>query len=287
LLETTTIASPQRPGSAAAQRIIAALAGLVPLRLKLRLIGNQSDPSRFAEAVHFIFNRLPLQRFQVLPCQGALKGYLMKVDWQKHRSYVYGTWEPAVVGAIRETVRRGMIALDVGAHGGFYTLLLSKLVGQNGRVISFEPVPANFQMLQENIILNNCLNITAVNKALGEYCGQMEMAVRGSDSSLVRGSVSRGKVDGKVVVPLISLDKFAADSGLGVQFIKIDVEGAEEWVLNGSRETIGRYHPVIVDELHGFDVCREKHPVIKQLGLFGYDIQWLSKWDYTAHVLAR
>ncbi|MGC2280676.1 MAG: hypothetical protein WA603_11710, partial [Candidatus Acidiferrales bacterium] len=75
----------------------------------------------------------------------------MRVDWQIHRSFAYGTWEPEVVQAVQQEVTAGMNVLDLGAQSGFYTLLLSRLVGPEGRVFAFEPLPANFRLLDENV----------------------------------------------------------------------------------------------------------------------------------------
>jgi tRNA A58 N-methylase Trm61 len=72
----------------------------------------------------------------------------MRVDWQIHRSFVYGSWEPEVVGMIKQQVTAGMRVLDLGAQSGFYSLLFSKLVGPQGSVIAFEPLPANYRLLR-------------------------------------------------------------------------------------------------------------------------------------------
>jgi hypothetical protein len=71
--------------------------------------------------------------------QGALKGYRMSIDWNRFRSFVYGTWEPEVLGAVTATVKPCMTVIDIGAHIGYYTLLFVKFVGPNGRVVAFEP----------------------------------------------------------------------------------------------------------------------------------------------------
>jgi len=64
----------------------------------------------------------------------------MRVDWMSQRSFIYGSWEPEVQQAFGGLVREGRRALDIGAHIGYYTLLLSKLVGNSGKVIAFEPL---------------------------------------------------------------------------------------------------------------------------------------------------
>jgi len=68
---------------------------------------------------------------------------------------------------LEKIVRPGMTVLDVGGNIGLYTVLLSRLVGPAGRVISFEPDPALFALLRENCALNGCTNVEAHNLALG------------------------------------------------------------------------------------------------------------------------
>jgi FkbM family methyltransferase len=268
-------------------RLIAPLANLVPRKLKLRLIGKPQAPTRFATWVHSVLNLLPVESFPVLPCQGALSGFRMKINWQDHRSFVHGTWEPEVVNAVEKVVRPGMTTLDVGAYSGFYTLLLSKLAGRDGRIISFEPLPANFRLLQENIALNQCRNILAVNKALGDRTEQMEMTVRGSESALMRRRTPEAGGAATMNVPVVSIDDFLMDANLAVDFIKMDAEGAEGLILEGARNTIARCHPTLVVELHYFEFDRENHPAIRQLAAWDYEVEWLNIGGCTAHILAR
>src|SRR5579863_676039 len=158
------------------RRVITALAGLVPSRSKESLIGSPSNPSWMSRVIHGIMNRIPGEPFPCLSCTGILDGYRMKVDWSRFRAFAYGTWEPEVVKAVTEVVREGFVAIDVGAHLGYYALILSRLVGSNGQVIAFEPIPSNFRILSENIELNHCKNIQAVNKAVSDRSGRCEGA---------------------------------------------------------------------------------------------------------------
>ena len=127
------------------------VAGYVPRSVKTALRGQHGSPHWLANRIHDFLNRLPVDRYPVLACAGRLKGYQMRVDWQIHRAFVYDSWEPEVTQAIDRTVKPGMIVVDIGAQSGFYTLLLSKRVGLNGKVIAFEPLPANYRLLDENL----------------------------------------------------------------------------------------------------------------------------------------
>ena len=127
------------------QRIISRVADYVPLRIKVALRGQRGSPRRLANFIHCFLNRLPTERYPILPCGGVLKGFRMRVDWQIHRGFVYGSWEPEVVESIQKHVVARMTVLDIGAQSGFYSLLLSRLVGGEGRVFAFEPFPQIFE----------------------------------------------------------------------------------------------------------------------------------------------
>ena len=239
-----------------------------------------------ANTIHLLLDQLPGDRFPILSCGGELEGYRMRIDWSKHRSFVYGTWEPHVVEALVQAVEPGTVAVDIGAHIGFYTLLLSKRVGQSGLVVAFEPLPPNFRVLRENLQLNFCPHVRAVNKAVTDRPGRLEATIPREEA--LPGSVSLFADYGgePVVIDTVTLDEFVRGLTTPVHFIKIDVEGAEDVVLAGAIETIKSCHPKMIIELHHFNFPREQHPVLPMLREFGYKLRWLNQWDLTSHVMA-
>jgi FkbM family methyltransferase len=267
-------------------RIAASSARLVPNRLKLSLLGQPGNPSRFANWFHSLLNRLPAEKFPVLPCAGALGGYRMRINWEKRRTYVYGTYEVQVVEAIKRVVKPGMIAMDIGANSGYYTLLLSKLVGNSGRVTAYEPLPPNFQFLEENIALNRCSNVRAERAAVAEHSGHLDFGLPEPNSSLWAGPVPEDAGRASIRVSAVAIDDFIESTGSPLHFLKIDVEGAEGSVLAGATSTIRRFHPTMVVELHDYEVHGTNHPVIGQLTGMGYEVRPLDDGMYCAHVLA-
>lgn len=216
----------------------------------------------------------------------------MKIDWHRHRSYIYGTWEPEVVNALSRVISEGNIALDIGSHTGFYALLLSKLVGQSGTVIAFEPLPGNFRILEENIGLNQLNSrVIAINKAvLDSSNDEVRLTVPIDESSSLNsspwGSVFKDSGDA-VIVKAVALDDFLNEIKLPVNFIKMDVEGAEDLVVLGALKTIERHHPTMLIELHHPDSRAEDHPIIPLLNGLNYEIEWLDRLHPTSHVLVR
>lgn len=185
------------------RRVVSRLQSILPESIRRSLLGSPSDPSRLANAVHAVLNRLPGEELTCLPCQGVLKGYQMKIDWSRHRSFIYGSWEPDVVKAIEDIVPSGAYALDIGAHIGFYTLLLAKIVGPHGRVSAFEPLPWNFSVLSDNIRLNHCTHVDAINKALLDRTCDLQADIR-IDEVLPEVSLSLPPMGRNAPLPLPS-----------------------------------------------------------------------------------
>ena len=132
---------------------------LMPPTLRRMIIGRSDQPSRMATVFHNLVNSIKADRSEAFPCYGPLQGFRMSTDWRRYRGYIYGNWEPVATQAIVTNAKRGMCVFDIGAHLGYYSLLLAKCVGSVGRVVSFEASPQNFSTLQRNISANNLNNV--------------------------------------------------------------------------------------------------------------------------------
>ena len=269
------------------ERIISRVAEFIPLRIKLALRGDRAAPSRLANTIHSFLNRLATERYPILPCGGVLKGFRMRVDWQLHRSFAYGSWEPEVVRSIQDHVHSGTRVLDIGAQSGFYSLLLSRLVGPAGTVFAFEPLPANFRILEENLRLNSIQNVMIRREAVSDFSGNISFDFPREEVSLIAGPLLPSDNLGTFQVPAISLDEFVRQTGGPIHFIKMDVEGAETAVLRGAVQTLKAFHPSMVVELH-YDLPQDGlHPAITLLQELGYQIEWLNEVAYRSHIFAR
>jgi FkbM family methyltransferase len=173
-----------------------------------------------------------------------------------------GILEPALTVLVHEFLRPGMRAMDVGAHIGYYTVLMAGLVGSSGEVYSFEPVPGNFQLLKENCLLNHCAHVCRLfNTALGKEEGTGNIHVFPHDTasstfaqlpgSLLQFWPSRPRTE---AVSITTLDQVMSSAGFPpFDFIKMDVEGAESLVLEGGTEFLRKCllpHTVIALELN-------------------------------------
>jgi len=268
------------------ENVIPRLLGWVPISWRRALIGRPDNPSRVATLAHDLLNRVPSGESQVYECQGALEGYRMSIDWNRFRSFVYGTWEPEVFRAVTATVKPGMTVIDIGAHIGYYTLLFAKCVGPNGRVVAFEPLPVNFELLKKNIQLNELTYIQTFPQAVFSRNEEIILTVPDDLPHSGDASVYHGRGTKQFRVPAIALDTFCDSAGLRPDILKMDVEGAEYDVLIGAERTIGRYRPKLLIELHHFDGNLAAHPVPDLLTSWGYRIQWIERSEMTSHILA-
>ena len=147
----------------------------------------------------------------------------------RNRDLLLGEYEPAVAKRIRAVLRPGMTFCDVGANMGVFTLFAAKLVGAAGRVVAFEPIPDNAQVLRTNIALNGRTNVLLLEKAIAEKSGRAEIhlsSLCGCHSLLARPDAPAGR---SLFVETIRLDEI---EGLErMDLLKIDAEGAEVSVL--------------------------------------------------------
>ncbi len=188
--------------------------------------------------------------------KGPLKhSILPKTSASENLSMLLGRYEPAVVF---ELLSAGPIdvAYDVGAHLGFMSLALSKLVGKVGRVFAFEPIPENRVAIDRLVDMNRLDQVIQVTPlALGESNGKKRMLLRESSSMHQLEEAYNGKgpnIYSTVDVESCTLDSFVFERRNPFpQLIKIDVEGAEESVLKGALKTLEVYKPTLVVEIHG------------------------------------
>jgi FkbM family methyltransferase len=158
-------------------------------------------------------------------------------------------------------VRPGDTALDVGANVGAHAVFLSHLVGKRGRVLAFEPLPANIDALKETVHRRaRHENIAILPIAVGNSVsdeGRVTLKIPGDD--LTQASLARqttGSWEGKpavreVAVPLTSLDTNKVVQSLRhIELVKIDVEGGELGVLRGGSQTLSRHLPFIYCEAY-------------------------------------
>jgi FkbM family methyltransferase len=193
--------------------------------------------------------------------------------------HLYGEWAQNELGFIRQFIEPGSVVLDVGAYVGTHTLAFAHFVGEDGRVIAFEPMPESFDVLKGNVSANQLSNVRLEKVAVAERAGSIEISTLDIDQAASFGSTSlKGRyVHGSacseqeeavqtkapVEVPTVAIDGFGFEK---CSLIKIDAEGMESAVLKGAAETIGRLGPVVYAECNCVDEGLKSLRLFKELG---------------------
>lgn len=172
------------------------------------------------------------------------------------------------------------VFVDIGANIGKYTIKMSKMLKQKGKVIAIEPEPSNLKILKKNILLNNLVrynNLIVKAVACSDKEGIFNLYLNKEHEG--SHSLSR-KTENKIKVKLEKLDSIIKKLKLKrVDLIKIDVEGAELEVLKGAKNTIKKYKPKIIFECQS---PKSMETVQNILELIGYNIKKIDNENYLA-----
>lgn len=172
---------------------------------------------------------------------------------------LFGRYETETSSYIRTHVKGG-IAVDVGAHVGYFSRLLAN---RADHVYAFEPDPINYQLLVKNT--KSFRNITPVQSALSDITGTASFYI--VPDSTFRHSLRAEEGSIESVVAVITLDEFMKKNPGVISFVKIDVEGLEEKVLTGMNEVRERDNPLIIAEMPINDRYTPISPAIGRHGL--------------------
>lgn len=168
--------------------------------------------------------------------------------------YALGTVEPATQEVLHVLCQRNWVCYDVGASVGFFSLILGRLVGPTGKVVSFEPSPPALERLRHNVALNPDLPIAVLPLALSNQDGAAPFDARAELAlgRLVSPSQPPGSATARqVAVQVRRLDTLVAERDLAPpDLIKIDVEGAEVDVFDGMERLLHAKRPLIVCSMH-------------------------------------
>ena len=172
-----------------------------------------------------------------------------------------GFWEMGLTMHMARQVRAGMVAIDVGANFGYYTILLGALVGDTGRVYAIEPAPTAAAMLRRSVELNGLQNVATVIEAAAGAADDAHSLLfvpqREPKNAQIVASPEGLDAGGSLHdVPQTRIDSLTA-AGTRVDFVKIDAEGAEEAIVAGMLETLRRDQPRLVLE---FNAARAREP---------------------------
>lgn len=201
--------------------------------------------------------------------------------------YIGGCIEPNEFAFINSILKEGMVMIDVGANDGLFTIFGASQVGQNGHILAFEPSTREVSRLQANVQINHHLkNITIIAKAASNKMGlaQLKISEYGHEGQNTLGNFAWAvQQAGVETVETCCLDLLPEVRALHrLDFMKIDVEGAELKVLQGAQEIIRKFKPVILLELLDRSLQYQESSAsqvvqcLKSLGYLIYDFSPVS-----------
>lgn len=196
-------------------------------------------------------------------------------DWRAMPLEVlnFGAYELAEWAMMRQLIPPGATMLDVGANLGWYTLHAAQ-ADPNLQVHAFEPIPTTFGYLERNVALNGLHNVRLYNFGFSNQPGPAVFYFYPEGAgNAAAADLSGAASTQKVICELRTLDGFIQETGLTVDFLKCDVEGAELFVFQGGLEMLRSQKPIIFSEmLRKWSAAFGYHPndIIALLGGIGY-----------------
>lgn len=183
----------------------------------------------FLKTLYFRFGEIQIPFFVKL--QGVwMQNVLVRI-------YLKGAHEPGLTKLARAVLKPGMTAIDLGAQYGYYTLIFAKLVGEQGEVYSFEPDEKNYRQIERGIKKNSFRNIMLIKKAVSDKNGTVHFFLAAKSTGVhslyeVTGGGKWHEIEAG------RLDDILAEQITPIDFIKMDIEGAELKALRGMSRVI-------------------------------------------------
>jgi len=208
-----------------------------------------------------LFNYLAYYLFiqffsQIIKKKNSCK-YILNPKFEIDKQIILGKYEVMVTNVLKSVTKKNFVCMDVGANFGYYSILLSKLIGKEGIVFAFEPAQYQVKRLEKNSELNNCKNLVIIDKAVGDKTTKVNFYEYPPFSTLEgHSSCEKEALEHlennrylKKRVQQITLDDFIINKNLKtIDFIKMDIEGSEIKCLEGSKNIIKKFRPIIIFE---------------------------------------
>ena len=194
---------------------------------------------------------------------------------------------------VSKLVKPGMLVFDIGANIGDYSVLLSKLVGYSGKVYSFEPTSSTFNKLQERLTQLKCNNVYPLHSAIYSDNTQIELNEFPENLSAwnsigrpqmldPQGSGQYVSIVNTEIVEAITLDSFCKNNEIQkIDYLKVDVEGAETDVLQGAIELLRKKSICFIQ----FEISQKMLEGLNRNAKSTFDI--LIEYGYECHRITK
>jgi FkbM family methyltransferase len=227
---------------------------------------------------------------------GNVQARMLVADQVEYARCLSFQEDQQIILAILERLETGSVYWDIGASIGIYTVLTAKKVGPTGHIVAFEPEKSSYQRLLENIEHNRLANVSAHNLALGSKAATMNLVITDVTSSGTHSLVGKqtsntknGQTPQRQTVQVLPGDRLRQDADLPLpNVVKVDVEGAEEDVLLGIRETLSQpsCHTVMCEVHFAILAASGREDAPKRIEAFLKDCGFhRKKWIDRSHLI--
>lgn len=188
----------------------------------------------------------------IMPYLDTLKIHIDTQIFLEWSIFFYSAYEKNTIKVLKAILSQASNVVEVGANVGAHTIAIAEACPQ-GKIIAVEPYFAARARLESNIALNSLSNIIVIDTALSDKEGESVLhcptLANQANASLYRDHIDRTEKVNSFPVHINTVDRVFETSGLiGLDLIKMDVEGNDFHVIQGARQTIDRFHPFLIFE---------------------------------------
>ena len=251
---------------------------------KYRRFGFQKTVDLIYYGFKFLFHRLTGKRYLKRNVHDFVMSLDLMLPGVSRDLAISGTREEQLVYVLRNTVKKGGIVLDLGANIGYYTLMLANLVGDGGFVYAVEPAIENYELLQQNVTLNNFQDrVETFRFAISNKKGVEKLYLSEySNMHSLNPNIDFSRKQ-YINIDVVDLHSFLSNKP-DISLIRMDVEGYEVEILEGLQPAIeeGIFKGEIVFEVHMGRYNDENHNMKRQLEMLfrnGYAVSLLTSND--------
>lgn len=219
---------------------------------------------------------------------GNLKMKLHLEDFIQQQIYFLDYYDKPGILFLKKYLHTDDVFVDVGANVGAFTLMAANKVGNNGKIIAFEPVSKVYEQLKYNIQLNNLHQVKIEKKALYNETTELNFVISANSnlgmSSIFEHDEKNGQTE---IVQAIKGDEYFSNNPIPkMDLIKMDIEGAEYFALQGLKETLKKYKPIILIEISE-PILHNNHLKKEQLISFFEELQYVMNGiDYNGNMVS-
>lgn len=210
------------------------------------VVRSYMNSLEFSRRSDLLLSHRPNDRVSLVTSKG-FSIYVQEGDASVGQHVKRDAYEPNVTAVFRDRLRPGMHVLDIGANIGYYTMLSASLVGPSGSVTAIEPTPDSAKLLEASRRANSFDNVIVLQVAAGREPGLLVLHGSYSNTMTSAAPDDAAALINSSTVPSLRVDDLIPRNK-DIDFVKIDVEGAEYNALSGASELIRRCHPTIVSE---------------------------------------